>query len=102
MLNFEKKVHLGCGRTILEGWINVDAKQLPGVDLVADLDHCQDVPLPFDSDSIDEFLASHVIEHLVNPSGRHQSSREQPSMDGSVAPGHVDQNRNGHRFGDPA
>jgi SAM-dependent methyltransferase len=67
MLNFEKKVHLGCGRTILDGWINVDAKQLPGVDLVADLDHCRDVPLPFDSDSIDEFLASHVIEHLVNP-----------------------------------
>lgn len=62
-----KKLHLGCGKTILEGWINLDVIKLPGVDVVADLDDCRDTPLPFEDSSIDEFLASHVIEHLRNP-----------------------------------
>lgn len=29
------KLHVGCGRTILPGWINLDASALPGVDLQA-------------------------------------------------------------------
>ena len=57
-------LNLGCGRDIREGWINLDAKWLPGVDVVADLDQCRNAPLPFPDNSIDEFLASHVIEHL--------------------------------------
>jgi SAM-dependent methyltransferase len=48
------------------GWINLDAVPLPGVDVVADLDRCAEKPLPFADDSIDEFLMSHVIEHLRN------------------------------------
>ena len=62
-----KKLHLGCGRNILEGWLNLDSRRMPGVDIVADLDRCSQVPLPLEDDSVDEFLASHVIEHLVNP-----------------------------------
>ncbi|MBD1921231.1 class I SAM-dependent methyltransferase [Microcoleus sp. FACHB-831] len=62
-----KKLHLGCGRNILEGWINLDYISLTGVDIVADLDDCRNQKLPFEDNSIDEFLASHLIEHLHNP-----------------------------------
>ena len=62
-----RRLHLGCGTDIRQGWINLDARELPGVDVVADLDRCRDTPLPFPSDSIDEFLASHVLEHLRDP-----------------------------------
>jgi SAM-dependent methyltransferase len=63
----KKRLHLGCGRTILPGWVNLDAMQGPGVDVVTDLDECGKVPLPFADDSFDEFLASHLFEHLRAP-----------------------------------
>jgi ubiquinone/menaquinone biosynthesis C-methylase UbiE len=62
-----RRLHLGCGRDVHHNWINLDAKRLPGVDVVADLDACRATPLPFPSDSIDEFLGSHVLEHLRDP-----------------------------------
>ncbi|RAV15590.1 class I SAM-dependent methyltransferase [Paenibacillus contaminans] len=62
----EKKLHLGCGRTILPGWINLDFVDVPGVDVVADLNNCASTPLPFEDDSIDTFLASHLLEHISN------------------------------------
>ncbi|HZP31094.1 MAG TPA: methyltransferase domain-containing protein, partial [Acidimicrobiia bacterium] len=61
------RLHLGCGRSPLPGWVNVDAVAGPGVDLVHDLDRCADRPLPYPSDSVDEFLASHLLEHLHHP-----------------------------------
>lgn len=62
-----KRLNLGCGRKILEGWINLDCVTMEGVDVVADLDKCSVIPLPFKNNSIDEFLGSHVLEHLENP-----------------------------------
>jgi SAM-dependent methyltransferase len=59
-----KRLHLGCGRTILQGWINLDRSPAPGVDVVADLDACADKPLPLETDSLDEILGRHVIEHI--------------------------------------
>lgn len=59
-----KKLNVGCGRNILSEWINLDSAMLPGVDVVCDLEPCADVPLPLEDDSVDEFLLSHVIEHL--------------------------------------
>jgi SAM-dependent methyltransferase len=61
-----QKLHLGCGRNIMDGWINLDVFQMDGVDVVADLDNCKNNPLPFDDNSINQFLGSHVIEHLNN------------------------------------
>jgi SAM-dependent methyltransferase len=62
-----KRLHLGCGRTILPGWVNLDMQAGNQVDVVADLDKCGEIPLPFESDTFDEFLASHLFEHLRNP-----------------------------------
>lgn len=61
------KLHLGCGKTILPDWINVDCVSSPGVDLVFDLDKCSTNPLPLPDNSIEEILASHLLEHIVNP-----------------------------------
>lgn len=46
--------------------MNLDSFPLAGVDIVADLDDCASKPLPLDEGSIDEFLLSHVLEHIRN------------------------------------
>jgi len=61
------RLNLGCGRTILPGWMNIDSMALPGVDLIVDLDHLPATGLPLETDSATEFLLSHVIEHLRHP-----------------------------------
>lgn len=58
------RLNLGCGRHAMPGWVNVDWKALPGVDVVADLGRCASEPLPFADDSVNEFLLSHVLEHI--------------------------------------
>lgn len=68
------KLNLGCGRHILEGWVNIDRVRLPYVDIEAELDpiKCRDCfgniihRLPFEDDSVDEFLLSHVLEHITH------------------------------------
>ena len=60
------RLHLGCGKKIIPGWINLDVVAGEGVDVVADLDRCADVPLSFEADSIDEFIGSHLLEHIRN------------------------------------
>jgi len=63
------KLNLGCGRACLPGWVNVDATALPGVDVVADLERCRTQRLPFVDDAVDEFLLSHVLEHIEDTLG---------------------------------
>jgi ubiquinone/menaquinone biosynthesis C-methylase UbiE len=58
------KLNLGCGRHIKEGWVNVDCVEQPGVDVVVNFDESK---MPFEDNSVEEFLASHLIEHLSNP-----------------------------------
>jgi predicted SAM-dependent methyltransferase len=53
-----KKCNLGCGDTILEGWVNVD-KFNPRADIKADV-----LDLPFADGIFDEVILSHVIEHI--------------------------------------
>lgn len=64
-----QRLNIGCGRNILAGWINIDSAILPGVDVVADLEQCVRQPLPFPDSSCDEFLLSHVLEHVRNALG---------------------------------
>jgi SAM-dependent methyltransferase len=60
------RLNLGCGRNIIADWVNVDWMALPGVDVVANLNDCAATPLPFDDDSVDELVLSHVLEHVPN------------------------------------
>ncbi|MEZ4721674.1 MAG: methyltransferase domain-containing protein [Flavobacteriales bacterium] len=60
-LKFEtkfKRLHLGCGDRLLEGWLNVD---MIGSDL--DLDFASG-KLPFPDGQFDSIVSQHVIEHL--------------------------------------
>ena len=66
-LKNHKRLNVGCGRNIIEGWLNLDVMKLSGVDIVADLENCAETPLPIASNTIDEFLLSHVIEHIKSP-----------------------------------
>lgn len=61
------KLNLGCGRTRMDGWVNVDCTKVEGVtDMVVDLDG-PDLASHFAADSVTESVGSHVIEHLSRP-----------------------------------
>ncbi len=61
------RLNVGCGRDSLPGWVNLDCVVLPGVDVLANLDQRPKCPLPFADNTVDEFLLSHVLEHIHNP-----------------------------------
>jgi SAM-dependent methyltransferase len=61
------KLNLGCGRDIKEGWVNVDVCDGDGINIVADLNEAAAFMGVLQADTVDEFLMSHVIEHLRNP-----------------------------------
>ena len=54
-----RKVDLGCGSSKPAGFIGVDRMQMPGVDIIGDLDGV----LPLERDSVDLLYASHSLEH---------------------------------------
>jgi len=58
------KLNLGCGRSPLPGWVNVDIARIPGVDVVADLDSCRTQPLPFADGTVSQMQMLHVLEHI--------------------------------------
>jgi hypothetical protein len=51
-------LHVGCGRERLPGWVNIDAQDLPGVDLVAD------VTRGLQFTDCGAVFAEHFLEHL--------------------------------------
>lgn len=53
------KLNLGCGHIQLEGYLNVDRRALPGVDIVAEVDD-----LPFKEGEVDEIFSAHLLEHF--------------------------------------
>ncbi len=54
------KVNLGCGHLPQEDYLNVDMRELEGVDIIADVRN-----IPFEKESIDELYLAHVIEHFT-------------------------------------
>lgn len=56
------KLDLGCGYSKAEGFIGVDRFVLPGVDIIADLNHF----LPIKDNSADLVMCSHSLEHVEN------------------------------------
>jgi SAM-dependent methyltransferase len=59
------KLNLGCGKHLLQGWINVDAVAREGLKTEYTPDVTADVrALPFADDYADEAMAIHVIEHF--------------------------------------
>ena len=55
-----KKLNLGCGRNLKEGFTNIDIIDFGG-NVVHDLNSA---PYPFEDSTFDYVLASHVLEHL--------------------------------------
>lgn len=54
------KLHLGCGNIKLPGFINIDCRYLPNVDLVSNVRFLKN----FDNESVDLIYSSHVLEHF--------------------------------------
>lgn len=54
------KLHLGCGKKYLSGYIHVDIIKYPNVDIQADIRNLDSIP----NNSVDEIYACHVLEHF--------------------------------------
>lgn len=60
----EIKIDIGCGiRKSGHEYIGIDKVNLPGVDIVLDLENGL---LPFSTNSVDEVVAFHILEHIHN------------------------------------
>ncbi|MHB8972922.1 MAG: class I SAM-dependent methyltransferase [Pirellulaceae bacterium] len=53
------RLNLGCGHVPLDGYINIDRRGVPGVDIVAEVDE-----LPFTPGEVDEIFSAHLLEHF--------------------------------------
>jgi len=53
------RLNLGCGHVPLDGYLNVDRRALPGVDIVAEVDQ-----LPFAAGEVAEICSAHLLEHF--------------------------------------
>lgn len=53
------RINFGAGHITLDGFINVDLRELPGIDVVAPVED-----LPFAPASLTEIFSSHTVEHF--------------------------------------
>jgi SAM-dependent methyltransferase len=63
------RLNVGCGRNIQEGWINLDSAALPGVDILCDLEKVRENPISLPDNTVEQFLLSHVLEHVRDSLG---------------------------------
>jgi SAM-dependent methyltransferase len=63
------RLNVGCGRNIQDGWVNLDSAALPGVDIVCDLENLRTFPIDLPDETVEQFLLSHVIEHVRDSLG---------------------------------
>jgi hypothetical protein len=55
------KLDIGCGENKNRGYVGMDRRALPGVDIIHDLEA---LPYPLDDECCEEIMASHIIEHI--------------------------------------
>ena len=63
----QTRLNIGCSQHILpqsDGWVNIDCRTMPGVDMVCDINNR---PWPWADGAVDEIFAAHVLEHLDAP-----------------------------------
>ncbi len=61
MSTVSKKLNIGCGSKSLPGWVNLDLKDIPGVDVVHDIEK---LPFPFEDNKFEEILCQDILEHV--------------------------------------
>lgn len=74
------RLHLGCGKVRLEGFVNIDHRATSATDLECDILH-----LPFDDNTAVRIESYHVIEHL----DRHEAVRAVREWHRVLKPGGV-------------
>lgn len=68
----ERRLNVGCGKTVLPDWTNLDVVKHPGVDVQFDLNTLlmgTDKRLPFEDNTFEEMQIIHTLEHLFSPLG---------------------------------
>jgi Methyltransferase domain len=73
------RLNLGAGHIALTDFVNIDMRELPGIDVVAPIDN-----LPFEPSSVDEIFSSHTLEHFPEEQLKRQLL---PYWVGLLAPG---------------
>lgn len=58
-MSVELRLNIGSGHIPIEGYLNIDKRELPDVDIVASAGS-----LPFDEGSVSEIFSSHLVEHF--------------------------------------
>jgi len=57
----KRRLNMGCGSDVRDGFVNLDVVGLEGVDVVHSLEQ---FPYPFADDAFDEIIAINVLEHM--------------------------------------
>ncbi|CAI1803638.1 Uncharacterized protein conserved in bacteria [Serratia quinivorans] len=55
-----RRINVGCGHVQIEGYINVDAREIPGVDIISSASE-----LPFKDGELEEIYCAHLAEHFT-------------------------------------
>jgi predicted SAM-dependent methyltransferase len=63
--DMKRRIHLGCGKNRIPGWLNVDGDAAGAPDMVVDLNN--GIPLP--DDSVELIYSEHLFEHCTLAQG---------------------------------